>query len=274
MSYLSKVNVLQHGHVILQEVMGSDQTIVQAARTSYGKGTKTVNEDQGLINYLMRHSHTSPFEMGEMKFHIRCPIYVWRQWIRHRTANVNEYSMRYSEAIDDVEIPQADEWRLQDENNKQGSDGMLYNQSKFGEHQALESVYHARRAVSESKIAYTNLIAKGVSREQARTILPLCTYTEAVWKIDVHNLMHFLALRVKSNAQKEIREYTTVMQNMFAEHFPMTFSAWYDYRLKAIKLSNYEIQCIAMRDWEGHQIQNKRERQEFVAKVELLRLGK
>ncbi len=268
MNYLSKVNVLQHGHVILQEVMGSDQTIVQAARTSYGKGTKTVSEDQGLINYLMRHNHTGPFEMGEMKFHVRCPIYVWRQWIRHRTANVNEYSMRYSEAIDDVEIPQADEWRLQDENNKQGSGGVLDAASSAV---CTAQINHAANIAKE---AYQAAIAAGVSREQARIILPLTTYTEAVWKIDVHNLMHFLALRVKPNAQKEIREYATVMAGMFAEHFPMTWSAWISYRLHAMKLSNYEVQCIAMKDWEGHRIENKRERQEFVAKVELLRLGK
>lgn len=268
MSYLSKVNVLQHGHVILQEVMGSDQTIVQAARTSYGKGTRTVSEDQGLINYLMRHNHTSPFEMGEMKFHIRCPIYVWRQCVRHRTANVNEYSMRYSEAIDDVDIPQADEWRLQDENNKQGSDGML--DTLHGNDLNSDFTFVAASA----KQAYTNAIAAGVSREQARIILPVATYTEAVWKIDVHNLMHFLALRVKPNAQKETRDYASVIEGMFAQHFPMTYSAWLNYRLNSIKLSRIEILCIAMKDWEGHRIENKRERQEFVAKVELLRLGK
>lgn len=262
------MNVLQHGHVILQEVMGSDQTIVQAARTSYGKGTKTVSEDQALINYLMRHNHTSPFEMGEMKFHIRCPIYVWRQWIRHRTANVNEYSMRYSEAIDDVEIPQADEWRLQDENNKQGSDGML------GDGQGANFTWAYERSATSAKQIYDNAIAAGISREQARIILPVATYTEAVWKIDVHNLMHFLALRTKPNAQKEIREYASVIKGMFAQHFPMTYSAWLNYRLNAMNLSRIEILCIAMKDWEGHQIQNKRERQEFVAKVELLRLGK
>jgi len=268
MSYLKKVNVLQHGHVILQEVMGSDHTIVQAARTSYGKGTKTVSEDQGLINYLMRHNHTSPFEMGEMKFHIRCPIVVWRQWIRHRTANVNEYSMRYSEAIDDVEIPQTDEWRLQDENNKQGSGGALDAAS------SAVCTAQMNHAANIAKAAYQSAIVAGVSREQARVILPVATYTEAVWKIDVHNLMHFLALRVKPNAQKEIREYASVIADMFAEYFPMSWSAWLNYRLEAIKLSRTEIQCIALKDWEGHRIENKRERQEFVAKVELLRLGK
>lgn len=268
MSYLSKVNVLQHGHVILQEVMGSDQTIVQAARTSYGKGTKTTNEDQGLINYLMRHNHTSPFEMGEMKFHIRCPIYVWRQWIRHRTANVNEYSMRYSEAIDDVEIPQDEEWRMQDENNKQGSDGTLDAAS------SAVCTAQMNHAANIAKEVYKAAIAAGVSREQARIILPVATYTEAVWKIDVHNLMHFLVLRIKPNAQKEIREYATVIEGMFAKHFPMTYSAWLKYRLNAMKLSGIEVLCIAMKDWEGHRIENKRERQEFVAKVELLRLGK
>lgn len=265
--YISKVEVLSSGHVILQEVMGSDQSIVQAARTSYGKGTKTVNEDQGLINYLMRHNHTSPFEMAEMKFHIRCPIYVWRQWIRHRTANVNEYSMRYSEAIDDVEVPAADEWRLQDTNNKQGSDGVLTGQ--YGDKLYFEFV----NAAASCRQAYRNAIEDGVSREQARTILPVATYTEAVWKIDLHNLMHFLSLRTKPNAQHEIRVYANVVASMVADRFPMVYEAWKTYRKDAISLSAREINSIAMKDWEGHYIDNKREREEFLAKVQQLRLG-
>lgn len=265
--YISKVEVLSSGHVILQEVMGSDQSIVQAARTSYGKGTKTVNEDKGLINYLMRHNHTSPFEMAEMKFHIRCPIYVWRQWIRHRTANVNEYSMRYSEAIDDVEVPAADEWRLQDTNNKQGSDGLLC--PNDGSMCSTQS----NHAVNIARSTYQYVIRAGVSREQARTILPVATYTEAVWKIDLHNLMHFLSLRTKLNAQHEIRVYANVIASMVADRFPLVYEAWKTYRKDAISLSAREINSIAMKDWEGHYIDNKREREEFLAKVQQLRLG-
>jgi len=181
--------VLDHGHVRVIDYMGDDAAIVQAARVSYGAGTKQVHEDRGLIRYLLRNAHTTPFEMCMLKLHIRVPMDCWRQWIRHRTASVNEYSTRYSEAISDQQTTRPGEWRLQTAQNKQGSEGFL--DVKTGESlTAAEANFH----LSAWEL-YQSRLACGVAREQARKDLPLSTYTEAYWAIDLHNLLHFLHLR-------------------------------------------------------------------------------
>jgi thymidylate synthase (FAD) len=231
--------ILDDGFVRLIDYMGSDESIVQAARISYGAGTKRVNEDRGLIRYLMRHRHTTPFEMCEIKLHVRVPMDAWRQWIRHRTANVNEYSTRYSEAIDAAQATLPTERRLQSGVNKQGSSGML--DTETGRQlsvRELELQQLARRT-------YEDRLRAGVAREQARKDLPLSTYTEAYWKIDLHNLLHFLSLRMDRHAQHEIRAYaTTIGMQIVAKWCPLTWEAFVDYRLEAATLSRLEIDVI------------------------------
>ncbi len=234
-----KFPVLDDGFVCLVDVMGEDSSIVQAARVSYGEGTKKPSDDRTLIRYLLRHRHTTPFEMAELKFLVRVPMDCWRQWIRHRTANVNEYSTRYSIAIDSAQATPVDQWRSQAENNRQGSDELLPadvgGQLTASERELQE---HARRV-------YQERLDLGVAREQARKDLPLATYTEAYWKVDLHNLLHFLALRMDSHAQLEIREYSaTIGCQIVQPLFPMVWEAFEDYRLQASGLSRLEIGCI------------------------------
>ena len=180
------IPVLDDGFVRVVDYMGDDSAVVQAARTSYGKGTKRRHEDRGLIRYLMRHAHTTPFEMCELKLHVRVPMDVWRQWIRHRTASVNEYSTRYSEAIDAAQKTAPDAWRLQSAANRQGSSGLLPPE------QCRELSDEEARLQRAARDLYEARLAAGVAREQARKDLPLSTYTEAYWKIDLQNLLHFL----------------------------------------------------------------------------------
>jgi len=185
----NRLQVLDDGFVRVVDYMGGDASIVQAARVSYGAGTKKVQEDRGLIRYLMRHRHTTPFEMCEVKLHVRVPMDTWRQWIRHRTANVNEYSTRYSVAIDATQRTPPDGWRLQATGNRQGSSGYL--DADTGS--ALST--RESELLKISREVYEERLSKGVAREQARKDLPLSTYTEAYWKVDLHNLLHFLELR-------------------------------------------------------------------------------
>ncbi len=227
--------VLDEGFVRVVDYMGDDAAIVQAARVSYGKGTKRVHEDRALIRYLMRHSHTTPFEMCELKLHVRVPMDVWRQWIRHRTASVNEYSTRYSEAIDAAQATPADGWRLQATGNRQGSAGVL--PVDVGARLSKEEADLQSRA----RAVYEARIASGVAREQARKDLPLSTYTEAYWKIDLHNLLHFLDLRMDSHAQQEIREYAACIgEQIVARWVPVAWEAFLDYRRHATHLSRLE----------------------------------
>jgi thymidylate synthase (FAD) len=230
-----KFPVLDDGFVCLVDVMGDDQSVVQAARVSYGEGTRKVSDDRGLIRYLLRHRHTTPFEMAELKFLVRVPMDCWRQWIRHRTANVNEYSTRYSLAIDATQTTRADEWRTQAASNRQGSGAPLA--AIVGENlTAAESEFQtlARRL-------YEDRIALGVAREQARKDLPLSTYTEAYWKIDLHNLLHFLALRMDDHAQYEIRTYARTMgEEIVQPLFPLVWEAFVDFRLAAIYLTRLD----------------------------------
>lgn len=236
-----KLPVLDDGFVRLVDVMGDDSSIVQAARVSYGKGTKQVSEDRGLIRYLLRHRHTTPFEMCEIKLHVRVPMDCWRQWIRHRTANVNEYSTRYSIAIDAAKTTQPDEWRSQGFINRQGSEGQL-DPSEGDRLSKRETEFQAI-----SREVYQERLDAGVAREQARKDLPLSTYTEAYWKIDLHNLLHFLALRMESHAQYEIREYANVIgHQIVAKWVPFAWEAFLDYRLNAMSLSDKEITLLGL----------------------------
>jgi thymidylate synthase (FAD) len=236
-----KLPVLDDGFVRLVDVMGDDSSIVQAARVSYGKGTKKISEDRGLIRYLLRHRHTTPFEMCEIKLHVRVPMDCWRQWIRHRTANVNEYSTRYSIAIDAAQTTKPDAWREQGVINRQGSEGQL----DVAEGERLskqEAEFHA-----STRQMYQERLDAGVAREQARKDLPLSTYTEAYWKVDLHNLLHFLALRMESHAQYEIREYAnTIGHQIVAQWVPMAWEAFLHYRMNSMGLSEMEIMLLGL----------------------------
>ena len=233
--------VLDDGFVRLVDYMGNDDSIVQAARVSYGKGTKSVSDDRGLIRYLMRHRHTTPFEMCEVKLHVRVPMDLWRQWIRHRTANVNEYSTRYSLAIDTARTTAPNEWRLQSEINKQGSEGGLDPDTG----QRLTD--RETQTQNFLKEIYEERIELGVAREQARKDLPLSTYTEAYWKIDLHNLMHFLSLRMDHKAQLEIRLYAeTIGEKIVQKWVPMAWEAFMDYRHGSVNLSADEVAVLSL----------------------------
>ncbi|MCJ7500436.1 FAD-dependent thymidylate synthase [bacterium] len=233
--------VLDDGFVRLIDYMGNDDSIVQAARVSYGKGTKSVSDDRGLLRYLMRHRHTTPFEMCEVKLHVRVPMDLWRQWIRHRTANVNEYSTRYSLAIDRFRTTQPDQWRLQSEINRQGSEGGM--DTDVGQ-RLTERETEAQSFLQE---IYDERIELGVAREQARKDLPLSTYTEAYWKIDLHNLLHFLNLRMDHKAQLEIREYAeTIGEKIVQKWVPLAWEAFMDYRHGSVNLSSDEVEVLAL----------------------------
>jgi thymidylate synthase (FAD) len=235
-----KFPVLDDGFVCLVDVMGDDQSVVQAARVSYGEGTRKVSDDRGLIRYLMRHRHSTPFEMAEVKLLVRVPMDCWRQWIRHRTANVNEYSTRYSLAIDAAQATPPDQWRSQAATNRQGSGEPI--DAAVGEQlSAAERAFQVR-----ARELYEERINAGVAREQARKDLPLSTYTESYWKIDLHNLLHFLALRMDSHAQYEIRSYATAIgEQILQPLFPLVWEAFVDYRLEAMSLSRLERELIA-----------------------------
>ncbi len=234
-----KFPVLNDGFVCLVDVMGDDSAVVQAARVSYGVGTKRVSDDRTLIRYLLRHRHTTPFEMAEIKFLVRVPMDCWRQWIRHRTASVNEYSTRYSEAIDSTQATPPTAWRSQATQNRQGSDEPL--PAEVGWRLTNEEL----QLQEQSRNVYETRLQAGVAREQARKDLPLSTYTEAYWKIDVHNLLHFLALRMDAHAQEEIRLYATVIgREIVRPLFPVVWEAFEDYRLGGSTLSRLETGVI------------------------------
>jgi thymidylate synthase (FAD) len=230
---------LDKGFIRLVDYMGDDAAIVQSARVSYGKGTKSVTEDRGLIRYLMRHRHTSPFEMVEFKFHVKLPIFVARQWIRHRTANVNEYSGRYSEMRDEFYIPEPEQIRPQSAVNKQGRAAESMDKDR------VEEIIENYRKVQEILFNdYTNLLDTGLARELARINLPLSTYTEWYWKIDLHNLFHFLRLRLDVHAQYEIRVYGEVMAQIVKQIVPLAYEAFEDYILNKLVFSAPESKVL------------------------------
>ncbi len=232
--------VLDDGFVRVVDYMGSDSSIVQAARVSYGRGTKQLRQDRGLIRYLMRHHHTTPLEMCEIKLHVRVPMDAWRQWIRHRTANVNEYSTRYSIAIDAAQRTAPGEWRSQAVSNRQGSEGFV--DAGLGAHftEQETQLHELARGI------YNERIEAGVAREQARKDLPLATYTEAYWKIDLHNLMNFLFLRMDSHAQYEIRAYADVIGNEIVRRWcPEAWEAFLDYRSNAMEMTRIDLDIIS-----------------------------
>jgi len=233
------LKVLDDGFVRVIDYMGSDESIVQAARVSYGEGTRKVSEDRGLIRYLLRHRHTTPFEMCEIKLHVRVPMDCWRQWIRHRTASINEYSTRYSVAIDASQKTAANEWRLQSSDNKQGSRGFA--SVELGEELTLQE----EELQSRCRQVYQERLEAGIAREQARKELPLSTYTEAYWKCDLHNLLHFLALRMEPSAQYEIRVYAQVIGSEIVRRWcPIAWEAFEDYHLNSMALSRLEQAII------------------------------
>jgi thymidylate synthase (FAD) len=234
-----KFPVLDDGFVALVDCMGDDGSVVQAARVSYGEGTRKVSDDRQLIRYLMRHAHTTPFEMAELKFVVRVPMDCWRQWIRHRTASVNEYSTRYSLAIDSMQATGDAEWRTQASSNRQGSAGLAAQETGQRLTEAERDLQGLARKVYEERLE------AGIAREQARKDLPLSTYTEAYWKIDLHNLLHFLALRMDSHAQLEIRRYAeTIGREIVAPLFPLVWEAFLDYRVEALRLTRLDREVI------------------------------
>lgn len=236
--YKDGIKVGPSGFVRLVDVMGDDSSIVQAARVSYGAGTKTVSEDEGLIRYLVRHRHTTPLEMCEIKFHIKIEMDTWRQMVRTRTANINEYSTRYSEALEDMFVTEPSKWRLQATDNKQGSGAYI----EAEEGLALSEL--ELHALNTCRSVYDDLLEAGVAREQARKVLPLSQYTELYWKIDLHNLMHFLSLRLDAHAQLEIREFAQAMAQIVADWCPLAWQAFLDYRMNAVTFSAQEMEII------------------------------
>tara|TARA_Y100000590_G_scaffold156756_1_gene180181 strand:+ start:45 stop:992 length:948 start_codon:yes stop_codon:yes gene_type:complete len=237
------IPVLDHGFVRVVDYMGDDSSIVQAARVSYGKGTKKVSTDSGLIKYLMRHRHSTPFEMCEIKYHVKLPIFVARQWIRHRTANVNEYSARYSILDKEFYLPSKENLAAQSKSNRQGR-GELINGRQ------AENILEILKKDAEQTYAHYELMLnekfdgstidennKGLARELARMNLTLNTYTQWYWKTDLLNLLNFLSLRGDSHAQFEIREYADVMIDSLKRWVPITFDAFMDYRIGGMELS-------------------------------------
>ncbi|KYW97699.1 FAD-dependent thymidylate synthase [Ehrlichia ruminantium] len=230
--------VLDKGFVRLVDYMGSDESVVQAARISYGRGTKSVSQDAALINYLMRHSHTTPFEMCEIKFHIKLPIFVARQWVRHRTANVNEYSARYSVLDHEFYIPELDHVATQSEDNAQGRGNSLSNE---------DAQYVTDLLKRDSDMVYetyNKFLIKGVSREISRISLTLNYYTEWYWKIDLHNLLHFLRLRSDVHAQYEIRVYAETMLEIVKKWVPLTYAAFVEYCLESQSFSKSALSVV------------------------------
>ncbi len=245
------IKLLDHGFVRVIDYMGDDSAIVQAARVSYGKGTKQVSQDRGLINYLMRHRHTTPFEMCDIKFHIKLPIFIARQWIRHRTASVNEYSGRYSILGNDFYLPAPENLSPQSKINKQGRDDNVVSPEVAGEvlgileKDAKNCYKHYIELMNEDDAG--NIIDSekvGITRELARMNLTLNHYTEWYWKINLHNLLHFLSLRADSHAQYEIRVYADAMLDIVKAWVPFTYDAFIEYKKDSAHLSKTSMSVI------------------------------
>jgi thymidylate synthase (FAD) len=233
--------VLNKGFVRLVDYMGGDKRIVQAARVSYGKGTKTKRQDRGLINYLMRNEHTSPFEQVILTFHCKMPIFVARQWVRHRTARLNEISGRYSVVENEFYVPDIEQIRYQSEKNKQGR-----NQGEEVPPEIQQKVLDIiKKGHTQAYDQYNEMLEENIARELARINLPLSLYTQWYWQIDLHNLFHFLKLRMDPHAQWEIRQYAEVMAEMTAKVAPMAYDAFETHLLNSVKFSGIEMKALA-----------------------------
>jgi len=265
------IPVLDHGFIRVVDYMGDDSSVVQAARVSYGKGTKKVSTDNGLIKYLMRHRHTTPFEMCEIKYHIKLPIFVARQWIRHRTANVNEYSARYSILDKEFYLPSKENLAAQSKSNRQGRDEVINGKQADNILNILkkdaEQTYENYELMLNERFDGSTINEKnqGLARELARMNLTLNTYTQWYWKTDLLNLLNFLSLRADSHAQYEIRAYADAMINTLKKWTPLTFDAFTDYRVGGMELSakgklviqkmikgqecNFESSNLSKREW-------------------------
>ncbi len=230
--------VLTHGFVALVDYMGNDAAIVQAARVSYGQGTKSVRDDRGLIRYLMRHRHTTPFEMVEFKFLVRLPIFVARQMVRHRTVSLNEFSMRFSIAPDEYEVPPESEVRHQSKANRQGRGDPLPQDVVERFRSDLD------RVSRDAYVSYTRALESGVARETARLMLPVSFYTQWYWKINLHNLFHFLSLRLDPHAQEEIRLYAAELARLARLVCPVAFEAFDDFQVEGLTLGRSELRAL------------------------------
>ena len=233
---LGMKTIHQLGFVKLLDVMGDDEEVENSARISYGEGTRKVNQTRNLIRYLMRHKHTSPFEMCEVKFHLKLPIFIMRQLVRHRTANLNEYSGRYSVMSDEFYLPEGDYLAKQSTTNNQGRGEVL-------EQQGLLQ-FEFNRIYDGASMAYQVLLEHELSREVARALLPVANYTECIWKIDLHNFFHFVKLRADSHAQREIRDYADAMYELVKPNFPICCEAFEDYMRDAVTFSRKEMEVI------------------------------
>ena len=259
------IPIHEHGFIALVDAMPrlvpegqtADSAIVQSARVSYGQGTKQVSEDRGLVRYLMRHRHSTPFEMVEFKFHIAMPIFIARQWIRHRTANVNEYSARYSIMPDRFYRPDVENVRKQSKSNRQGGEGPI-------DAGTAEEFLKLLEGAEANYAKYLDLTERGVARELARAVLPVSVYTEWYWKCDLHNIFHFLSLRMDPHAQIEIQDYAKAMYELIKPIVPVACEAFEDYRLNAMHLTGLEIDAI--RTGKPLATENKRETAEWEAK--------
>ena len=244
------IPVLDHGFVRVIDYMGDDAAVVQAARVSYGKGTKKISDDAGLINYLLRHRHTTPFEMCEIKYHVKLPIFVARQWIRHRTANVNEYSARYSVLDREFYVPEEDDLAAQSSSNRQGRGNILSGKEAkrvldILREDAQMTYDHYIEMLNESEEGNIIDVSKeGLARELARMNLTLSTYTQWYWKTDLHNLLNFLSLRADTHAQYEIRVYADAMMETLRRWCPITFQSFSDHRVEGVTFSGKAIKVV------------------------------
>ena len=244
MMKIQEQKIHQHGFIRLVDIMGSDGDIADAARVSYGKGTRAVSDNRNLIRYLVRHKHTSPLEMASVKFHLKLPIFVMRQLVRHRTAKINEYSGRYSVMSDEFYIPELDYIQSQSTTNKQGRDGELSDSWKKKYKNTIADI------ITKTKVTYKTLLGDesfgdpGLTRELSRTVLPVSNYTECYWKIDLHNFFHFCKLRMDSHAQQEIQDYAKPMYEMVKPHFPIATEAFEDYILESKSFSRMEMKVL------------------------------
>ena len=233
---LGMKTVHQLGFVKLLDVMGSDEEVENAARISYGKGTRKVSQTRNLIRYLIRHKHTSPLEMCEVKFHIKLPIFIMRQLVRHRMANLNEYSGRYSIMSDEFYLPEADYLQKQSTTNNQGREEVIPNKGLLQ--------FEFNRIYDGAQIAYENLLNHELTKELARAVLPVANYTECIWKIDLHNFFHFVKLRADKHAQREIQDYANAMYELVKPKFPLCCEAFEDYNRDAVTFSKQEMDVI------------------------------